>query len=102
MNDCWIDAAIFSDVAVRYLCANHHPDHDSICTFRTANKQAFEAAFASVLQLACISPFQTASAVCLAAWRAKHDRLLEGFAWNRAPDGRRPSDEGNGNAGGVF
>jgi hypothetical protein len=39
-------------VAVRYLCANHHPDHDSICTFRTANKQAFKATFVSVLQLA--------------------------------------------------
>ena len=47
-----IEAASYSDVAVRYLCANHHPDHDSICTFRTANKQAFEAAFVSVLQLA--------------------------------------------------
>jgi len=38
-----IEAASYSDVAVRYLCANHHPDHDSICAFRTANKQAFEA-----------------------------------------------------------
>jgi len=27
-----IEAASYSDVAVRYLCANHHPDHDSICT----------------------------------------------------------------------
>jgi hypothetical protein len=33
-----IEAAGYSDVAVRYLCANHHPDHDSICTFRVANK----------------------------------------------------------------
>jgi transposase len=47
-----IEAASFSDVAVRYLCANYHPDHDSICAFRTANKHAFEAAFVSVLQLA--------------------------------------------------
>jgi transposase len=47
-----IEAATYSDVAVRYLCANHHPDHDSICTFRTANQVAFRAAFVSVLQLA--------------------------------------------------
>jgi len=47
-----IEAATHSDVAVRYLCANHHPDHDSICTFRVANKVAFQAAFVSVLQLA--------------------------------------------------
>jgi hypothetical protein len=47
-----IEAATHSDVAVRYLCANHHPDHDSICVFRTANRAAFEAAFVTVLQLA--------------------------------------------------
>jgi transposase len=47
-----IEAASYSDVAVRYLCANHHPDHDSICTFRTANEAAFRAAFTTVLQLA--------------------------------------------------
>ena len=47
-----IEAATHSDVAVRYLCANHHPDHDSICTFRRENKAAFEAAFVTVLQLA--------------------------------------------------
>lgn len=47
-----IEAATHSDVAVRYLCANHHPDHDSICTFRTANEGAFRAAFTTVLQLA--------------------------------------------------
>ena len=37
---------------IAYLCANHHPDHDSICAFRISNKQAFKAAFVSVLQLA--------------------------------------------------
>jgi transposase len=47
-----IEAATYSDVAVRYLCANHHPDHDTICAFRTANKVAFEAAFVTVLQMA--------------------------------------------------
>jgi len=46
-----IEAATHSDVAVRYLCANTHPDHDSICSFRTANEPAFAAAFVSVLQL---------------------------------------------------
>jgi len=47
-----IEAATHSDVAVRYLCANHHPDHASICAFRTANRAAFDAAFVTVLQLA--------------------------------------------------
>jgi transposase len=47
-----IEEATYSDVAVRYLCANLHPDHSSICEFRTANEAAFGAAFVSVLQLA--------------------------------------------------
>lgn len=47
-----IEAATHGDVAVRYLCANHHPDHASICVFRTAHRAAFEAAFVTVLQLA--------------------------------------------------
>ncbi len=47
-----IEAATYSDVAVRYLCANVHPDHDSICTFRRENKVAIEAAFVQVLHLA--------------------------------------------------
>jgi len=47
-----IEAATHSDVAVRYLCANTHPDHDSICAFRAANEAAFKAAFVNVLQLA--------------------------------------------------
>ena len=47
-----IEAASYSDVAVRYLCANLHPDHSSICEFRAVNKEAFRAAFVSVLQLA--------------------------------------------------
>src|SRR2546428_5452377 len=47
-----IEAATYSDVAVRYLCANHHPDHDSICAFRVANQTAISAAFVTVLQLA--------------------------------------------------
>ncbi len=47
-----IEAATHSDVAVRYLCANLHPDHSSICEFRAVNEAAFRAAFVSVLQLA--------------------------------------------------
>src|SRR5438477_3865345 len=47
-----IEAATYCEVAVRYLCANCHPDHDTICAFRVANPAAFRAAFVSVLQLA--------------------------------------------------
>jgi transposase len=47
-----IEAATYSDVAVRFICANQHPDHASICAFRTANEPAFVAAFTHVLHLA--------------------------------------------------
>ena len=47
-----IEAATFSDVAVRFICANQHPDHASICAFRTANEPAVVTAFTQVLHLA--------------------------------------------------
>lgn len=59
-----IEAATYSDVAVRYLCANTHPDHDSICAFRAHNEGAFRAAFVRVLQLAqtlCLTRLGTVS-----------------------------------------
>ncbi len=42
-----IEAATYRDIAVRYLCADTHPDHDTICKFRREN---FEAVSASFLQ----------------------------------------------------
>ena len=47
-----IERATFRDVAVRFVAANLHPDHDTIATFRRTNKAAFEAAFLQVLLLA--------------------------------------------------
>jgi transposase len=47
-----IERATYRDVAVRFLCANRHPDHDSICAFRRNNLDAIAAAFVDVLELA--------------------------------------------------
>ena len=47
-----IEAATYRDVPVRVLCGNLHPDHDTICTFRRENKEAFESSFTQVLELA--------------------------------------------------
>lgn len=47
-----IERATYRDLAVRYLCANHHPDHDTICKFRRHNFEAIAAAFVEVLELA--------------------------------------------------
>ena len=47
-----IERATYRDVAVRFVAANLHPDHDTVATFRRANKAAIEAAFLQVLLVA--------------------------------------------------
>jgi len=47
-----IERATWRDVAVRYLTADHHPDHDTICKFRRENLDAFRESFLDVLELA--------------------------------------------------
>jgi transposase len=47
-----IEAATYSHVSVRYLCANEHPDHDTIAAFRRANGALLQNCFVAVLQLA--------------------------------------------------
>lgn len=47
-----IEAATYSHVSVRYVAANLHPDHDSICKFRRENGAAIEACFVAALRLA--------------------------------------------------
>ena len=32
-----IERSSYTDVAVHFLCANTHPDHDTICTFQRKN-----------------------------------------------------------------
>ena len=47
-----MERATYRDIAVRFVAANLHPDHDTIATFRRTNRTAFEAAFLQVLMLA--------------------------------------------------
>ena len=47
-----IERATYRDVAVRYLTADPHPDHDTICAFRRNNLEAIAQAFVEVLELA--------------------------------------------------
>lgn len=42
----------YHHVSVRYLCANTHPDHDTINEFRRNNKALLEETFVKVLELA--------------------------------------------------
>lgn len=47
-----IERASYRDIAVRFVAANLHPDHDTIAEFRRSNKVAIEVAFLQVLLLA--------------------------------------------------
>ena len=47
-----IERATYRDIGVRYVAANCHPDHDTICTFRRNNFDAVAEAFVQVLLLA--------------------------------------------------
>ena len=47
-----IERTTDENVAVRLLCADTHPDHDTLCTFRRQNGPLLQHAFAQVLELA--------------------------------------------------
>src|SRR5260370_22165205 len=47
-----IERASYESAAVRYLCASHHPDHDTIAAFRRASEALFRRCFGQVLLLA--------------------------------------------------
>jgi transposase len=47
-----IERATHENVAVRLLCADTHPDHDTLCAFRRQNGALLHRAFVQVLELA--------------------------------------------------
>jgi len=47
-----IERLTHENVAVRLLCADRHPDHDSICSFRRENRALLESSFHQVLEVA--------------------------------------------------
>lgn len=53
MGSRQIEAASYTDVAVRYICGgDQHPDHDTICEFRRQNGPLFTETFVKVLAYA--------------------------------------------------
>jgi transposase len=47
-----IEQASSDSVPVRMICADTHPDHDTICTFRRENKALLQETFVRVLEMA--------------------------------------------------
>jgi transposase len=81
-----MERASYDSLAVRYLCANHHPDHDTIAKFRRENGPLLKSCFIAVLELArevgllkfgTISVDGTKIAACAGKKRALHRAQLE-------------------------
>lgn len=47
-----IEQSTYDSVPVRMICADTHPDHDTICTFRRENKALLTETFVNVLEMA--------------------------------------------------
>jgi Transposase domain (DUF772) len=47
-----IEQSTYNNVAVRFITADTHPDHDTICTFRWENKALLSELFVKVLEMA--------------------------------------------------
>ena len=60
-----IERATYHHLSLRYLCANLHPDHDTICTFRRQNRVLLKAVFNRVLKLASAMGLLAVGTVCL-------------------------------------
>jgi len=61
-----IERASYDQVAVRYLCGDTHPDHDTICEFRRRNGELFAHSFAQVIELAARSGVLKVGAITVA------------------------------------
>jgi hypothetical protein len=51
MSSRRMEKASYDDIAFRYLCANQHPDHDTIADFRKQHLPVLAQLFTQVLQL---------------------------------------------------
>lgn len=82
-----IEQNTYGQVAVRLLCADHHPDHDSICTFRRENGELLASSFHQVLEAAARMQVLRVGDVTLAidgtkilAHASKHSAVSHGHA----------------------
>ena len=60
-----IETLTYRNVSVRYLAANHHPDHDTICKFRRENRPLIKEVFAQVLHLAGALNLAQMGTICI-------------------------------------
>lgn len=82
-----IEGLTHENVAVRLLCADRHPDHDSICAWRRENRALLESSFHQVLETAARVRVLRVGEVTLAldgtkilASASKHSAVSHGHA----------------------
>jgi transposase len=82
-----IEKNTFDSVPVRLLCADRHPDHDTICTFRRRNEALLRGSFHQVLEMAARLKVLRVGEVTLAldgtkilANASKHSAVSHGHA----------------------
>jgi len=82
-----VETLTYESVAVRFLCADTHPDHDSICKFRRENRELFEKSFRRVLECAALSRVLKVGDITVAvdgtkilASASKHSAVSHGHA----------------------
>ena len=80
-----IEGLTHSHVSVRYLCANTHPDHDTICSFRRENGKLLQETFVKVLEMAAELKFLKVGTIAIdgskvAANASKHSAVSHGRA----------------------
>ena len=80
-----LEAATYDSVAFRFLCANTHPDHDTIATFRRRFLHELEPLFLQILLIASEAGLLSLGAVSLDGTKvkanaSKHKALSYGYA----------------------
>ena len=82
-----IERLTYDSVAVRFLCADTHPDHDSICKFRTDNEALLKSSFNQVLECAALAKVLKVGSITLAldgtkilANASRHSAISHGHA----------------------
>lgn len=82
-----IERLTYENVAVRLLCADHHPDHDSICHFRRENQALLASSFHQILETAARMKVLRVGEVTLAldgtkilANASRHSAVSQGHA----------------------
>ena len=87
-----IGKAAFREVAVWFVAADTHPDHDTVATFRREHQAAFAAALASVLEMA--RELRAQPEADIAAPMARAEAAREKYKRRKCPSNRCSASSG--------